>query len=231
MELTLPPAVEPCPAVQPTLEPGSHPGLMTALVPVPPFPPRCIDVGTTTGNGRGSLHPGGGTNAGGPGADGGRAPVQSILQMHDANPGRTVQYSASRYNTSSARSARATATSTSWSAGCRARRPGSCSPTRPAPAATCCILTGKGFDCQVVAPSLIPKRPGDKVKTDRRDAVELARLLRSGDLTSVYVPSIEDEAVRDLSRNLMLQGRGRGAAPVWRNPRRRQEAASADPRA
>ena len=61
-------------------------------------------------------------------------------------------------------------------------------------------LTGKGFDCQVVAPSLIPKRPGDKVKTDRRDAVELARLLRSGDLTPVYVPSIEDEAVRDLCR-------------------------------
>ena len=49
-------------------------------------------------------------------------------------------------------------------------------------------LTGQGFDCQVVAPSLIPKKPGDKVKTDRRDAVELARLLRSGDLTPVYVP-------------------------------------------
>jgi transposase len=61
-------------------------------------------------------------------------------------------------------------------------------------------LTGKGYDCQVVAPSLIPKRPGDKVKTDRRDAVELARLLRSGDLTPVYVPSIADEAVRDLCR-------------------------------
>jgi transposase len=61
-------------------------------------------------------------------------------------------------------------------------------------------LTGKGLDCQVVAPSLIPKRPGDRVKTDRRDAVELARLLRSGDLTRVYVPSVEDEAVRDLCR-------------------------------
>ena len=46
-------------------------------------------------------------------------------------------------------------------------------------------LTGKGLACQVVAPSLIPKKPGDKVKTDRRDAVELARLLRSGDLTRV----------------------------------------------
>ena len=61
-------------------------------------------------------------------------------------------------------------------------------------------LTGKGLDCQVVAPSLIPKRPGDRVKNDRRDAVELARLLRSGDLTPVYVPSVEDEAVRDLCR-------------------------------
>ena len=61
-------------------------------------------------------------------------------------------------------------------------------------------LTGKGLDCWVVAPSLIPKRPGDKVKTDRRDAVEIARLLRSGDLTHVYVPSVEDEAVRDLCR-------------------------------
>src|SRR5262245_36207327 len=47
-------------------------------------------------------------------------------------------------------------------------------------------LTGKGLECKVVAPSLVPKRPGDKVKTDRRDAVEIARLLRSGDLTSVY---------------------------------------------
>jgi len=61
-------------------------------------------------------------------------------------------------------------------------------------------LTGKGLTCQVVAPSLIPKKPGDKVKTDRRDAVELARLLRSGDLTAVHVPSVEDEAIRDLCR-------------------------------
>lgn len=61
-------------------------------------------------------------------------------------------------------------------------------------------LTGQGFDCQVVAPSLVPKKPGDKVKTDRRDAIELARLLRSGDLTRVYVPTIDDEAIRDLCR-------------------------------
>jgi len=61
-------------------------------------------------------------------------------------------------------------------------------------------LTEKGLECRVVAPSLIPKRPGEKVKTDRRDAIEMARLLRSGDLTSVYVPSVEDEAIRDLCR-------------------------------
>jgi transposase len=61
-------------------------------------------------------------------------------------------------------------------------------------------LTGRGITCLVVAPSLIPKKPGDRVKTDRRDAVQLARLLRSGDLDSVYVPSVEDEALRDLCR-------------------------------
>jgi transposase len=61
-------------------------------------------------------------------------------------------------------------------------------------------LTSKGFECQVVAPSLMPKRPGDPVKNDRRDAVEIARLLRSGDLTPVYVPTVEDEALRDLCR-------------------------------
>ncbi len=48
--------------------------------------------------------------------------------------------------------------------------------------------------------ALIPRKPGDRVKTDRRDAVMLARLIRSGDLTSIYVPGIEDEAIRDLSR-------------------------------
>lgn len=61
-------------------------------------------------------------------------------------------------------------------------------------------LTGQGLTCHVVAPSMIPKKPGDKVKTDRRDAIELARLLRSGDLTRVYVPTVADEAIRDLCR-------------------------------
>jgi len=61
-------------------------------------------------------------------------------------------------------------------------------------------LTRRGVRCLVVAPSLIPRKPGDRVKTDRRDAVMLARLLRSGDLESVYVPAVEDEALRDLCR-------------------------------
>jgi transposase len=61
-------------------------------------------------------------------------------------------------------------------------------------------LTNKGHACWVVAPSLIPKKAGDRVKTDRRDAVPLARLMRSGDLTRVYVPTVEDEAIRDLTR-------------------------------
>jgi transposase len=61
-------------------------------------------------------------------------------------------------------------------------------------------LTKKGHMCWVVAPSLIPKKAGDRVKTDRRDAIQLARLMRSGDLSPVHVPTVEDEAMRDLSR-------------------------------
>jgi len=57
-----------------------------------------------------------------------------------------------------------------------------------------------GHDCQVVAPSLIPKKPGERIKTDRRDACKLAQSLRSGDLTAVWVPDQEQEAMRDLTR-------------------------------
>jgi transposase len=57
-----------------------------------------------------------------------------------------------------------------------------------------------GHDCAVVAPSLIPKKPGERVKTNRRDAVTLARLLRAGELTAVWVPDATHEAVRDLVR-------------------------------
>jgi transposase len=61
-------------------------------------------------------------------------------------------------------------------------------------------LRAQGLHCEVVAPSSIPKRSGDRVKTDRRDAILLARLARAGELTAVRVPDIADEAVRDLVR-------------------------------
>jgi transposase len=61
-------------------------------------------------------------------------------------------------------------------------------------------LTGKGFDCMVTAPSMIPKKSGDRIKNDTRDAKTLARLHRAGELTAVYVPDTQDEAMRDLSR-------------------------------
>ena len=60
--------------------------------------------------------------------------------------------------------------------------------------------TKLGHDCIVAAPSLIPKKPGDRVKTNRRDAVGLAKLSRAGDLTAVWVPDERHEAMRDLSR-------------------------------
>src|SRR5262249_39083180 len=62
-------------------------------------------------------------------------------------------------------------------------------------------LVKLGVECLVVAPSLIPKRAGDRVKTDRRDALKLARLLRSGDLTPIWVPDEAHEALRNLVRS------------------------------
>lgn len=61
-------------------------------------------------------------------------------------------------------------------------------------------LKKRGLDCIVVAPSMIPRKSGERIKNDRRDASNLARLHRSGELTAVYVPTIEDEAMRDLTR-------------------------------
>src|SRR5258706_15961222 len=55
-------------------------------------------------------------------------------------------------------------------------------------------------DCQVIAPSLIPKKPGERVKTDRRDSVSLARLHRAGELSPVWIPDEAQEALRDLTR-------------------------------
>jgi transposase len=80
------------------------------------------------------------------------------------------------------------------------------------PAARCCYeagptgfglyryLVGRGFDCRVVAPGLVPQRPGDRVKTDPRDARKLARLLAGGLLQPIHVPTPELEAARDLVR-------------------------------
>src|SRR5436309_9179443 len=62
------------------------------------------------------------------------------------------------------------------------------------------FLVERGIDCQVVAPGLVPQRPGDRVKTDSRDARKLARLLAGGLLEPVHVPSRELEAARDLVR-------------------------------
>lgn len=61
-------------------------------------------------------------------------------------------------------------------------------------------LTALGHTCVVAAPSLIPRKPGDRVKTDRRDALKLAHFLRSGDITACHVPDASDEAMRDLVR-------------------------------
>ena len=62
------------------------------------------------------------------------------------------------------------------------------------------LIRALGHECMVVAPSLIPRKPGDRVKTNRRDALALARLLRAGELTAVWVPDEGHEAMRDLVR-------------------------------
>jgi transposase len=64
----------------------------------------------------------------------------------------------------------------------------------------CRFIRSHGCECLVVAPSKVPRQPGDRVKTDRRDADQLARLFRAGELTGIYVPDPQDEAVRDLIR-------------------------------
>ena len=65
----------------------------------------------------------------------------------------------------------------------------------------CRLLRGLGHECLVVCPSRVPRCPGDRVKTDRRDADQLARLFRAGELTGIHVPEPEDEALRDLLRS------------------------------
>jgi len=65
----------------------------------------------------------------------------------------------------------------------------------------CRRLQAAGMECVVVAPSLVPQQAGARVKTDRRDAARLAHFLRSGDLTAVWVPDEQTEALRDLERS------------------------------
>jgi transposase len=66
--------------------------------------------------------------------------------------------------------------------------------------ALCRCLRLHGLECIIVCPSKVPRKPGERVKTDRRDADQLARLYRAGELTGIYVPEPEDEAMRDLIR-------------------------------
>jgi len=61
-------------------------------------------------------------------------------------------------------------------------------------------LAELGVECDVIAPTLIPKKPGDRIKTDRRDALKLARCFRAGDLTPIWIPDQAHEALRDLVR-------------------------------
>jgi transposase len=76
----------------------------------------------------------------------------------------------------------------------------------------CRCLRDAGFECIIVAPSKVPRKPGERVKTDRRDALQLARLYRAGELTAIYVPDPEDEAIRDLIRGRYQVGKARHRA-------------------
>jgi transposase len=92
-------------------------------------------------------------------------------------------------------------------------------------------LSAHGHECVVVAPSLIPKRAGNRVKTDRRDAASLARLHRAGELTVVWVPDPGHEAMRDVVRALrrarqqlsgfLLRQGCRYGRPAWTKLHRR----------
>jgi transposase len=64
----------------------------------------------------------------------------------------------------------------------------------------CRFIRRLGYPCIIVSPSKVPRKPGDRIKTDRRDALQLARLYRAGELTGIYVPDPQDEAIRDLIR-------------------------------
>lgn len=61
-------------------------------------------------------------------------------------------------------------------------------------------LSERGFACEIIAPSLVPQLAGSRVKTDRRDCMRLAHLSRAGELQPIWIPSVDDQAIRDLSR-------------------------------
>lgn len=110
-------------------------------------------------------------------------------------------------------------------------------------------LAKRGVDCVVVSPSMVPKRSGDRVKTDRRDSVALARLHRAGELRAIHIPDAADEAMRDLVRAredavvvgtqakyrlkafLLRQGRRYPGRAGWTRPYRRWLADLSFPRA
>jgi transposase len=98
-------------------------------------------------------------------------------------------------------------------------------------------LKSRGVDCMVVSPSMMPRRPGDHIKTDRRDCLNLARLARAGELEPIYVPDARDEAVRDLVRTredcvcMQRQARQRLQALLLRNDVRYSPALDREPQA
>src|SRR5437870_9472329 len=75
-------------------------------------------------------------------------------------------------------------------------------------------LSARGHECVVVAPSLIPKRAGDRVKTDRRDAASLAKLHRAGELTAVWVPDARHDAAADTGAGGVLPGKRKSTSEV-----------------
>ncbi len=88
----------------------------------------------------------------------------------------------------------------------------------------CRHLRRQGYLCEVVAPSLIPKRAGDRIKTDYRDAEQLARLFRAGELTPVRVPDESDEAVRQIAWKAQQRLYARQRSSNGNRPRRRPRA-------
>ena len=78
--------------------------------------------------------------------------------------------------------------------------------------ALCRCLRAHGLDCILVCPSKVPRKPGERVKTDRRDADQLARLFRAGELAGIYVPELADEAMRDLIRARFQVGKAQHRA-------------------